>query len=318
MTYLVTGGTGFVGSHVCKALVSAGDKVVVLDVILDYSIMNEIMTPEEVSSISFELGDTTDFLSLALLIKKHNIEKIIHLASTLFPYSDHHPDQAVKTIVMGTVNVFEAAKVLGIKKVVWSSTVGVFGAATGMIANDHPHSPNNVYAVCKDQCEFLALHYAKTWDIDQIAIRPSVIYGPGRTRGFLTYIQKLFVEPAQGKPSVVPFGDSVTDWQYVEDVAACFVACSKVGRVKTMIYNTRGDVRSIKEARDYVKTLLPDADITLEPGGMGVVDSVDYDDSLIREEVGFVPKFNMEKGCLHTLNFYRKLYGFPELVDNNL
>ncbi len=318
MAYLVTGGTGFIGSHVCRDLVRAGDKVVALDVILDYSTMNEIMTPEEVSEVSFELGDTNDFLSLSLLIKKHNIHTIIHLASTLHPFSNENPAQAVKTILMGTVNVFEAARVLNLKKIVWASTVGLFGDSQGLIANDAPHRPNNVYTKGKSVCEFLAMHYAKQWNIDQIGLRPTVVYGPGRKRGFVSYVQKLFVEPAQGKPSIVPYGDSLIDWQYVEDIAECFVKCSKIGRVKTMIYNTKGDERSIREARDYVKTLLPDADITLEAGVAGVVDSMNYDDTLLREEIGFVPKYNMERGSLNTINYYRKLEGLPPLVDNNL
>lgn len=318
MTYLVTGGTGFICSHICRDLVREGFKVVALDIALDCSTMKEIMTPEEMNEISFEMGDTNNFLTLAILIKKYNIERIIHLAAPLHPYSDEHPAIATQTSIMGTVNVFEAARLLGVKKVVWASTTGVFGAAQGLITNDQEHNAKNVYAKSKSHCEFLAQHYAKNFGVDQIGLRPTVVYGPGRKRGFVSYVQKLFVEPAQGKPVVVPYGDSVIDWQYVDDIAALFVHCSKLGPVKTGIYNTRGDTRSIREVRDYVLTLLPDADITLEAGGTGITESMDYDDSVLREEIGFVPKFSMERGVLSTLNYYRKLEGLPPLIDNNL
>ncbi len=318
MAYLVTGGTGFIGSHICRDLVREGHKVISLDIILDYTILNEIMTPEEISSISFELGDTNDFLQLALLIKKYDIKKIIHLASPLHPFSDQNPAIASQTIIMGTVNVFEAARIFDLEKIVWASTVGIFGNAEGLIANDQPHDANNIYTKGKSHCEFLAERYTNNFGVDQIGLRPTVVYGPGRKRGFSSYVQKLLVEPAYGKPTVVPCGDAVIDWQYVDDIAALFVKCANVGRTKSMFYNTKGDVRGVKEARDYVLTLLPEADITLEPGGMGIVASMEYDDSVLREEIGFVPQFSMEKGILATLNYYRKAAGLPALVDNNL
>ncbi|MBW2148799.1 MAG: SDR family oxidoreductase [Deltaproteobacteria bacterium] len=247
-----------------------------------------------------EQGDVSDFLQLARTVKEHNVQRIIHLASMLHPASNINPPLAERVNNLGLVNALECVRLLGVKKIVWASSVVVFGPPEmypeEYIPNDAPHAPSSVYGACKSHCEFLATHYQKAWGIDHIGLRFTIVYGPGRTRGATSFVHKMMIEPALGKPAVVPYGDDVIDWQYVEDIADLVIKCSKGGPTKTHIFNTRFDVRSVCEAGEFVKSIIPDADITYEPGRFGIVWKLD--DSPLQSEIGFTPEYSMERGIL--------------------
>jgi UDP-glucose 4-epimerase len=319
MSYLVTGGTGFVGSYISRALVRSGEKVIAYDFMPNTTVMDMIMSPEERNTISIVQGDVSDFLQLARTVEENKVTRIIHLSSMLHPASNENPALAERINNLGQINVFECARVFDIEKIVWASSVVVFGPpsmyAEEYLLNDAPHAPTHVYGACKSHCEFLANHYHKTWGVDHIGLRFTIVYGPGRTRGATSFVHKLMIEPALGKPTVVPYGDDVIDWQYVEDIASLVIKCSKVGQTRTHIFNTKFDIRSIGEAKKYVESIIPDADITLEPGTFGIAWKLD--DSLLQEEIGFIPEFSMEKGILSTINFFRKTSGLPEIEENN-
>ncbi len=320
MSYLITGGTGFIGSYICRALIRSGERVVAHDFSPSRTVMEKIMSPEEEKEVTVEQGDVSDFLQLARVVREHKVEKIIHLASMLHPASNENPPLAEKVNNLGMVNVLECARLLGVSKIVWASSVVVFGPPAmypeEYIPNEAPHAPSHLYGACKSHCEFLASHYHKTWGVDHIGLRFTIVYGPGRTRGATTFVHKLMMEPSLGKPAVVPYGDDVIDWQYVEDIASLVIKCSKVGATKTRIFNTKFDVRSIREAKNYVASIVPNADITLKPGIFGIAWKLD--DSLLQAEIGFSPEFPMEKGILATMNFFRKEAGLPKLKDKKL
>jgi len=315
MSYLVTGGTGFIGSYICRALVRADEKVIAHDYHPTRAIMGEIMTPAEEKQIILVQGDVSDFLQLAHVVQENGVEKIIHMASLLHPDSNLNPSLAEKVNNLGFINVLECSRLLKVKKVVWASSVVVFGPpemySEEYIPNDAPHAPTSVYGACKSHCEFLANHYHNTWGIDHIGLRFTIVFGPGRTRGATSFVHKLMIEPALGKPSIVPYGDDIIDWQYVEDIASLVIKCSKIGPTKTQIFNTKFDVRSIRDAGSYVKEIIPNADLSFKPGTFGIAWKLD--DTPLQDEIGFTPEHPMERGIIATMNFFRAKAGLPEL-----
>ena len=317
MTYLVTGGTGFIGSYVCRDLVHLGERVVAYDLLPSRDILGKILTKKQESELTIEQGDISDFDGLGRVVQKHKVDRIIHLASMLHPASNENPVLAEKVNTLGTANVFECARLLGVIKIVWASSMVVFGPPymypQEYLPNDAPHAPPHVYGATKSHCEFLANHYRKTWEIDHIGLRFTIVYGPGRVRGATAFIQKLMIEPALGRSVTLPYGDGEIDWQFVEDIAALTVKCSQIGKTRTSIFNTKFDVRSIREAASYVKSIIPDADITLLPGTLGL--SCKLDDSLLQSEIGFTPQYPMERGILETMNFVRRQAGLPPLEE---
>ena len=131
------------------------------------------------------------------------------------------------------------------------------------------------------------------------------VYASGQRNGiFATIVQQLMFNPALGKPGRVPHGDGLVGWNYVEDPARATVMLSKVSMTRTRSYSINGDVRSVREAAEYVRELLPEADITVLPGGFAG-DPVEFDSTPIEEEIGYRPNWTLERGIKETINTVR-------------
>lgn len=313
---LITGGTGFIGAYVARELIRAGRRVTTLDP-TPGNVIHKVLTPEELDEVTFVTGDAASFRDIAQAVTENMVDRVIHLASLLHPASDENPSLAVHVNVQGQVTILEAARLLGLKKVVWASSVVVFGPRSAhpepVLPNDASHYPVSMYGATKSFDEFLTNHYIKEWGVDALGLRPTLVYGPGRVRGASAFVNEMILNPALGRPASVPSGDDVVDWQYVEDLAALMVKCVDLPKTRTSIFNTQFDRRSIREAGDYVKTLIPSAEITYQPGDFGI--AWELDDSLLQEEIGFEPQFSMERGIQHVIAHARREAGIPPLEN---
>ena len=249
MSVLVTGGTGFIGAYVVRRLLQAGEEVVTLDN-LPSNVINKVLTPEEISQVRFATGDVSSFRDVALATSENGVDRIIHLASLLHPASNENPPLAVQVNIQGQTTILEVAKLFGLRKVVWASSVVVFGSRDSheerVLPNDASHHPVNLYGATKSFDEFLTNHYIEEWGIDALGLRFTVVYGPGRVRGASAFVNEL-VKPALGEPASVPFGDDVVDWQYVEDIAGLLAKAINLPKTKTSVFNTQFDRRSIRD-----------------------------------------------------------------------
>jgi nucleoside-diphosphate-sugar epimerase len=312
---LVTGGTGFIGAHLARRLVRTGRRVVALDP-SPLNVLQEILTPDEREGVAVITGEAHSLSDLGQAIRAHGVDRIVHLASLLHPASNLNPPKAVEVNVAGHVAVLEAARLFDLKKVVWASSVVVYGDRPSHprlpLANDAPHHPTSVYGATKSFNEFIAGHYRRQWGIDTLGLRFTLVYGPGRVRGGSTFVNELFLRPALGEPARVPFGDDVVDWQYVEDVARLLELCLDVDRTSTAVFNTCFDLRSIREVGLIVQRLVPDARIEYEPGTYGI--AWELDDSTLQREIGFRPDYPVERGALEMMNYARRQNGLPPLT----
>lgn len=318
MSYLVTGGTGLIGSCIVRDLVREGERVVVYDILPAINFLNRFMSEDAIERmVTIVKGDVTDLPHLFRTILENNIKRIIHTASLLTLESNSNPYLAVKVNCEGTICVFEAARTLGLEKVVWASSNSCFGPADKYaqeyIPNDAPHYPQNVYGATKAFNETVATYYCDHYGVDITGVRYMHVYGVGQRRGvFATILQELITKPALGKPGRIPHGDAVIGWSYMEDPARATVMASKVLKTKTRSYSIMGDVHSVREAADYVRTILPDADITVLPGTF-TGDPVRFDTRLIEEEIGYRPEWSMERGIKEAINLTRKEHGLPPI-----
>ena len=318
-TYLIIGGCGFIGSYVVRDLIEKGNKVIIYDFRIDYGILNRVVGKEKLKDMVFIQGEITDFIHLISVIKSHKISRIIHLASPLPPATEENPPMAFDLMCKGTLNVLEAARIFEVEKVVWASSIAVFGAPEqhpkGRIRNDSPQWPSHpsyIYGACKSFDEYLASHYADKYGVDSIGLRYTLVYGPGKVRFTKrTFATEMIQKAALGEPYEVPFGDATIDWQYVEDVSRLTVATSRAKRTKTRVFNTKGDLRPVKEAVTYLKRLVPDARFTLQPGLFDM--PMDFDTTPLEKELGVRPRYSMEEGILRTLNTFRRQAGFAEV-----
>jgi len=314
MNYLVTGGTGLIGSRIIRDIIKEGGQAVAYDLFPEANPLEQLLSEEERERVKIVQGDVTDLPLLIRIVKENNIETMFHLAALLGEAAEANPSLAVKINVEGTINIFETARILGLKKVVWASSNTVFGPpekyAEEYVPNDAPHYPRGVYGASKSFGERVATRYFEQYGVDITAVRYCLVYGARQERGGSgALIRELMLNPALGKPGKAPSGDDTIGFVYVDDVARATVMASKVARTKTGAYSIMGDVRSIQEAADYVKKLLPDADITLSPGNRGL--SWKLDTAPIEKEVGYHRQWSMEQGIKEVINATRQQYGLP-------
>ena len=309
MSYLVTGGTGFIGAYTIRDLLHQGEKVVSYDASPDLNIMANALTQDEIQKTVRVFGDIGDLPLILNTIREHKVESIVHFASLQIPASDANPYLALKINSEGTLNILEACRIADIKRLVWASSVAVFGPpelyGNQPVPNDAPHHPVSVYGACKSLNEYMAKHYFEKNGIDSIGFRFTAVYGVGRVRGKSSFTTKMIEMAAKGEPYTVPYGDDVVDWQYVEDVSQLVVTALKLDhKTKSRVFNTQGDVRPVIEGVDYVKKISGRTNLSVEPGKFGI--AWRFDTSTLRREIGFEPKHSMEQGIQKTYKAFLK------------
>jgi len=291
---MIIGGTGFIGSYLAKELINRKEDVIIFDIKKQ---LNPIM--EEITEkVNIVIGDITDIHDLSCAIKKYNPEKIVHLASLLADYSQKNPRKAIKVNCLGTCNVFESAKLFDIKKVVWTSSVAVYGPREyydKMPVNEEtPTKPESIYGACKVFNENLALYYRKQYGLDFIGLRLSVVYGPFRRGGRSAFASEMIYKSIIGEPIEIPYGDEIISWLYIKDAVQAIIKALDVEETEHVIFNIPGDTRSVKEAVDIIRRKIPGANIKLEPGKLASY--VDIDGKRAEKELGFKIRYTLEKG----------------------
>jgi UDP-glucose 4-epimerase len=311
MAFLITGGSGCVGSYIIRDLLRAGETVVNYDLDLKQDVLKQVVEPEALATLITVQGDATDFFNICRTIKEYEVRDVIHLASLQIPASNANPPLAERINVGGLINVLEAARILDVKKVVWASSVAVFGLPAEYdfkpVANDAHHRPQSVYGACKSLGEYFLSYYHDTYGVNCLGLRYTAIYGVGRERGLSSFSTEMIRKVAAGEAYEVPFGDDTIDWQYVEDVSSVTLRAVEVERTKTRVFNTKGDYRPVKDGVEFLKQLDPTAQLTLAPGRFGI--SWNYDTTPLERELGFQPRYSMEQGIKATYEAYKARSG---------
>jgi nucleoside-diphosphate-sugar epimerase len=317
MNVLVTGGTGFIGAYVVRELLQAGHAVVAYDIQIAQNSLDGVLEEADRSQAILVEGDVTDSAALASAIQKHEIELIAHLASPLSTQTEEDPNFAIQNMIGAHLIVLEAARSANLRKVVWASSVGVYGPPdryeTLPLSNDAPHYPTSLYGACKSFNEYLATYYTEKYGVDTLGLRFPLVYGMGRMRGAGMHFVDLVEKPALGLPCRVPLADAVYDWLYVADAARLVVQSLSAGRTKTRNFNVNGEFASMRKAVAIVQRWLPDTVFELEPGEYSIVE--EYDASTLKSEVGFTPRWSLERGLHECLNTALKGAGRPLLAE---
>lgn len=305
MKILVTGGTGFIGSHVVRELVKRGHEPVTFNRMPNPSLISDVIKYVKVLS-----GDIRDLSHLLKVIKSEKIEIIVHAASLLTAASQKRPLDALQINLTGTVNVLEAAKLMNVKRVVYISSTAVYGITEeGIpIKEDHPLKPVTIYGITKLASEYFGINYSKDYGLEFIALRLPIVYGPGQSyRGF-SALKEIIEKPVKGKKAVVPKGgDQKYDIIYVKDVAKAISLSCEIPKIKCEIINIgSGKFYSLKEVADIVKKYIPDAIIKIGPG-FDISEPIrgPLDITKAKKLLGFLPEFSLEDGIKDYIKIIR-------------
>ena len=184
MAILITGGTGFLGRHLTRHLVQSGENVVILDTVPNRQVVADVADQVKVLQ-----GDVMEVTALMDVIQRNKIEGVIHLAYYLGTGGIRNPLPSINVNCIGTTHIFEAARLSGLKRVVYMSSVAVFPERTANTAQelseDDPPAPSTsnqagLYGACKLFNEHTADYYNHAYGMDFIAIRPTSVFGEGR------------------------------------------------------------------------------------------------------------------------------------------
>jgi UDP-glucose 4-epimerase len=289
MNILITGTSGLVGSAAAELLAGEGHAVVGYD---------RSLPREPAPGCVYEQGDLCDFPRLFAVMQKHRIDQAVHCGGLSHPYAGtDSPNQLVQTNIVGTTNVFEASRLLGVRKVVYLSSGAVYGnsdAAT-MKETDALY-PTTVYAVTKLTGENLANVYASEYGMDMVSLRLSSVYGP---RCFMPDAVKDILEyAARGQDVAWDRGaDQQLEFLYVKDAAYAVACALKAEGLTRRVFNIGSGVnRTVREVADIIAGLYPNVRIDIGPGPMGFDFLGAFDCSAARDHLGFEPRYSLEEG----------------------
>ncbi len=291
---LITGGGGFLGAWVVRRLVRDHHHIRIFDRAGQTTIVRDIAGPAADHG-EWVKGDITD--TAAVIDAAKQCKAIIHLAALLTPACQNDPILGAQINLIGTLNVFEAAKNHQIQRVVYASSGAVFGPDDGSM----PY-PTTQYGAFKLACEGCARAYWADARIASIGFRPTVVYGPGRESGLTAGITLACREAAAGRPYTIGFSGE-QDFLFVGDAAAAFAAAAIRPFEGAHIFSMTGGTGHVQDVIAAIKAVIPDAAITSDgpPVAMASVITPTPYDSLL----GPMPQTSIKTGIAMTVAHYR-------------
>jgi nucleoside-diphosphate-sugar epimerase len=257
--WLITGALGCVGVWCCRQLVREGHTVVGLDLDSDRQRPELIMSRDELDALEFASGDISDLAALERMLATRQITHIVHLAAMLIPLAAADPPRGALVNVVGTVNVFEAARRQGIAGLAYASSAAAYDRADGLrVAEDADGHPNSHYGVHKQANEGTARVYWRDAGLASVGLRPHVVYGPGRDHGLTAGPTLAMLAAARREAYEIPFGGRA-QFQYVGDVARRFIQAARSARADAIVRNVGGPSEHVTDVIAAIEAVSPDA-----------------------------------------------------------
>ena len=313
MKVLVLGGAGFIGPRVMRRFLERGHDVACMDVNTNSPTIADLR-----DRIQVMRGDVTlmDDVVRAMLETKPN--RVLNLAYLLGARSDgvtgdQDPHFATRLNIVGMDNCFEAAHMCGIKRVVYASSLAVYGRQSDYgdrpLTEDDLTLGRGVYAASKIFNEHQAEWYNKAFGMSITGVRPANVTGPDKARGSMDHVLCV-TQPARGLEVKFPFQDAMRLPIHVDDISEIFVRVTLAEATQHAVYNSGGETISMGALADLVRRYLPDAKISFDKETGGRLSSGNYmmDNSRLQQEfeVTLAP---FEQRVLEIINQIRKEEG---------
>jgi nucleoside-diphosphate-sugar epimerase len=320
-TFLITGAHGFIGAWIVKRLLRNGATVVIFDKSADPQRLRLIMNKEEISRAEVVTGDITEAGALSPIIASFGVTNIIHLAGLQVPTCKADPRLGAMVNVIGTINVFEAARLAAgqIKNVTYASSAAVFGTVDeerAMTELDEPQATSH-YGIFKRCNEGNARVYHLDHGVNSVGLRPLTVYGVGRDFGLTSDPTKAMKAAVVGRPFHIRFGGR-TDFQYVADTADVFIRAATSNLTGAHVFNLHGGTIPIADVVAEIERAWPNAKRTITYAEAPLAIPAEMDDTAIRATLGLLPATPLAEGVRATIERFAELQSESRLDTSDL
>ena len=302
---LVTGGTGLVGAYAVGMLLERGERPVVFDVALNERLLGAVGV--DAAKVTLVRGDMMDLPALISALRDNDCDRIIHLAAFLGEEVQRRPYSGVRLNFMGTINVFEAARLEKVSRVIFPSSgtvyLGSLGEGLSKVDESIAMNPPSVYAATKASCEFMGRAYAKRYGFEFICLRyTGGLYGPSPAALKATReiaIQQMIRAAVKGEPAKIGWPYGPAEILYGKDAAKGTVLAVLKDKFKdTLFHIGNGDTLTGDDIVAAVRKVFPGSQIELIKGSnpMPYPESrLASDFSRAKEQLDYEPEYTIEK-----------------------
>ena len=295
---LVTGAGGCIGSWVVALLVKENIPVVAFDLSQDTRRLKLLINDSEIEKIKWITSDIVDTKNVNNAIRDNNIQSIIHLAALQVPFCAADPINGAKVNVVGTVNIFEAARKYHIKHLVYASSV----AAHGLISKDlYMPTLYGAYKLCDEN---IAHIYHQDWGVPSIGFRPGIAYGVGRDQGMTSKTTFAILAAASNQSYTIPFSGSISAL-HVREVASALITAVSKKHDASPVFDMNGVYTTVEEWVNILQKIEPKIKITIE--GKAMQFPFNASDEPLRQYIGNYERVNLEYGIQETFDSFKNL-----------
>jgi threonine 3-dehydrogenase len=300
MTRLITGGTGYIGAELARIFVARGEHPVLFDIAINQRRIAGIES--EVKTVRGDLGGYSEVMNT---VRDNGVTEIYHLGSVLTGMAEENPWVAFQSNVIGTYNVLEAARIFGVKRMMFTSTLGTFGTGFGEVIDDNTlQRPITMYGCGKLYGEGLGRFYRKKFGLDFRSVRFAYMIG-AEVETPNHWGPPMIKDAVLGRSHHCIYATPQTAVSMIH-VRDCALACARVldgpeEDIKTMNYNVTGVPRhvSARELERLLKERYPGFTVTYEKDTLpGVLEQNRmygqvrrFDDTCARNEWGWEPQY---------------------------
>ncbi len=317
----MTGGSGFIGIYLMKKLAENGIKVINYDLAPPNPLLQRFLDDSAfVENVRFQRGSILDLPEVLSAAQNAGVDKIVHMAAFFDPAeSNKRPYFTYQTNVLGTINIFEAARLLNMSRVVNISSIGVYAVKERepMDENHRIFIPGSGhgshYGSSKAATELIGQAYCQNNNLSYVSVRFSGVYGYGMR--YSMFIKDMIENAVNGVPTDFKTGGNLTrDYTYVKDAVngvICALDAEDSDLSSRTYLTTSGQLYSGTDVANIVSKLVPGADITIGPE-LNEFEKKDMakrgqiDISLAKKELGYEPKYSIEDGIKEYIETMKK------------
>jgi nucleoside-diphosphate-sugar epimerase len=300
MNVLITG-AGLIGAHLARRIVDAGDQPVLFDLVPNRDYIGKIVGSEKANIVA---ADMRDLPALIQSLQQCNVDTIVHTAGLIGKRVAENTYTGSTNNIMGTINVLEAARLTGIRRIVYVSTFGVYDRSRmkePIVREDAATGGHNLYTVTKLCSEHLVHGYAFHHNLDTVIIRPGGVFGRGHYVGGSTVgmvMRDLAMNIIKGEPFTIDAKVyAANEYVYAKDVALALHLACKAANPKQRTYNAgSGVVTGPEDLARIVRELAPSVEVKVAGSSSGPDGkTAPLDLSTSKSELSYVPRFPLKE-----------------------